>query len=277
MRIFLFILLTNYLMALTDKALDRCQKISGQMLEDSLSFGPRTIIDPDNGMPIEIEGYDVDANQDVLVYLFSVADFFEHYYNCLFELFFFETLLSPEVLPDFQETEHIAHYLQLNYQHWLIKINTIFDCTRQTVNAVFELGIPVRDVNRRSFAKRSLHMVESAMMIHIEQINQLLRGVVQANARRKSPTTIQQMRHKLVHTNEFDHPDLSDLHSDVVSFNLSLFYIDAFDLQASISAVGIAMLQEVQKTNLDVIKEVYPIFEYLGVEYGKRFKGKLLK
>lgn len=261
----------------TDNALKRCGDISVQMLDDLSSFGARTITDPETGMPIDVQGYPVEANQPLLSYISTVADAFEWYYDCLCDLFFYEILFSPETYPEFPKTEHVAQYLKISYQSWLIKVNTSFDCTLQTLNAVFELAIPLRDVNRKTILEKKINLSSSALLNHVDNMDQLLKAVIQHTATRKSPKSIKAMRNKIVHSNEFDHTILSDLHFDVSLFSVSILDTDAFDLQASISSKGIELQHEVQATNLEVLKEVYPIFEYLGAEYQKRFKEKLIQ
>ena len=57
------------------------------MLEDSLSFGPRKITDPETGESIYILGYNVEANQGLLYYMSVVGETKGKYYECLKDLF----------------------------------------------------------------------------------------------------------------------------------------------------------------------------------------------
>lgn len=261
----------------SENALERCEHIALQVLEDSLLFGPRTITDPETGIPIGIQGYDLETNQELLFYMGWVADSFERYCGCLRDLFFFEVMFTPDTYPEFPKEKHISQYLRIGYQNWLIKVITAFDCTLQALNSVFELGIAETKVNRKTFDERKACINNPAILNHVERIDQVLKTIAPQNRRSRPPISIQVTRNKLVHTNKFEHSVLSDLDSNIGFSMLGILDIDTFDLQAGIGSTGIMIKEEIHPINAEILKHVYPIFEYLGEEYKKRFKEKLIQ
>jgi hypothetical protein len=188
-----------------------------------------------------------------------------------------EALFSPEGYPEFAGNRQIPTYLKIIYQSWLIKATTCFDCTLQAMNSVFELDIPIRDVNRKKFAQKKDSITCPSILQHVESLDLFFKKTMESAARSKSSVSTQDRRNLLVHTNEFEHSVLSNLEGEISFFNLGILDIDPFDLQAGIGSTGVRVKAEVQSVNLEILKQVYPIFEYLGIEYKKRFKGKLIQ
>lgn len=259
------------------KILDRCSKISGQPLEDSSMFGPRQINDPETGGVFEVKQYSIERNQTLLIYLNKVIWPFENLYNCLKDLFFFETLLSAENFPDFEKSNKYSDYLRLTYQHWLIKSHTCFDCILQSLNAIFELGLKPITINRKKIIENDTIRLNDPIKGSLEKLNKLLQSSLRSTGKSDISQTHKDIRDKIIHYNEFNHDVISSLTNNEFIIEYGIFDLDVFDFQHSIGNTSFALIEEVKAVNEKMLTEIYPIFEFLNEEYNNRFKEKLIE
>lgn len=257
------------------KILTRVKEISAQPMEDLLLFGPSKIKDPDTGYFINIDGYSIEKNQHLLVYIENVVLPFDYLHNCINDLFFFEQIFSIENSPVFNNPLHDVHYFRLSYQNWLTKLVTCFDCVLQTLNKVFELGLLDKGVNWKSIIEKEHLINQPDILNHISNIKEVLNNnLLQASL--KSGGRIRDIRNKLIHYNEFSHKELDFLDNKITLSQMEAIDLDNVYVAGGMGLMSSKILDEVCHVNKKIITEVYPLFEFLLFEYKIRFDSKLI-
>jgi len=58
---------------------------------------------------------------------------------------------------------------------------------------------------------------------------------------------------------------------------MGMFSFDPIEFERRVGNKSIDLAEEMKEINFNLLKEIYPIFGYLNLEYKKRYKSRLKK
>lgn len=259
---------------IVQETLQKCGSIANNPFDDSLLFGVGLVTDPETGNEIKIYGYSVKDNEAVIGYIESLYPSLNNLYACLEDLLFFERILSVENSPVFQNKTDDTRYLKINYQHWIIKTVTVYDCIMSVLNSVFELGLTNRTILT---AKENLHIVTNEKLtLCLKNLEKLLNQNLTGIKSTTNQTKLKNIRNRIVHNNEFEHPEIESLNLHAFFMQLEVLNLNNGDFQVAFSKLSNEILDRIKVVNGEIIKEVYNILQITNAEYKNRFQQKLV-
>jgi hypothetical protein len=257
--------------------LEKCYHLSLNPLEDSLLFGKQLFTDSDTGITYERDGYSVDKNQELLIYIEKLSSTYNFLYTCLNDLSFFEKLLSVENIPLLDLPSDNVRFLNLNFQHWLIKSITCFDCVLHIINVLLELGLSPKSVNSLTVVENENVRKNGSISTRLKTLDEILSRTKRRFSRKNKNDTFKSVRNKIIHYNEFEHQQLSVFESDASLMELNVLEIDNIDFQSYLADTSMNIKDELKIVNHEILKEAFNLFKSFDVEYRNRFNQKLVE
>jgi hypothetical protein len=252
------------------KVIDELKRMHDSVLGDSLLFVPGKITDPETGIRFDRKFHDPVLNEALIDYNNQVERSLHRLVSCAEEVCFYESMLNPEYLPNFDEEADFGTYLKLSFQGWLLKLTAILECAVHVANIIFELNIREESVKRKHVIDR----MEFNPVIHglLSQIDKLL--TTEFTEIKNKDRHLRKIRDSIVHRNEFAHEsDSVALYADIMK--LDIIDLSEAELHGMIASINLKMLEQVGKFNYELMSIVYPFVGHMHNEYRKRFNERL--